>query len=145
MMAPMTLIRTAVLVGLFSVKERDHEARLDGLEARLGALGVRVRVRFVQRRGVSDGGVRLLNSPLSRRFVIGAGKLREVAAACEAHDADAVVFANELTGYQRRWLAARLGRPVLASADLDHQAGSLAAEPARRRDRPAAGVRRRVR
>ncbi|GAA1632638.1 hypothetical protein ACFQY4_37485 [Catellatospora bangladeshensis] len=142
----MTLIRTAVLVGLFSAKERDREPRLDGLEARLGALGVRVQARFVQRRGVSDGGVRLLGSPLSRRFVIGSGKLRQVADACAAHDTDAVVFVNELSAYQRRWLSARLGRPVLAPADLERHEGDLVVdEPSRRPGRQPARTHRRVR
>ncbi|MEV4411980.1 hypothetical protein [Catellatospora sp. NPDC049609] len=142
----MTQIRTAVVVGLFSAKVRDHQARLDALEARLGALGVRVQARFVQRRGVSDGGVRLLDSPLSRRFLIGRGKLAQVAAACDAVDVDAVVFVNELSAYQRRWLSARLGRPVLTPTDLDRREGALTVDrPRRQAGGRLAGVRRRGR
>ncbi|MGI5247287.1 hypothetical protein [Dactylosporangium sp. CA-139066] len=131
----MTEIREVVLVALFSAKERDHEARLDAVEARLAALGARVRQRFVQRRGVSDGGVRLMTAPLSRRFVIRPGKLAEVAAAAERDGVDAVVFLNDLSDYQRRWLTARLGRPVLAAVDLDGATGRLVAPPTTRHRR----------
>ncbi|WP_238015043.1 hypothetical protein KZZ52_33935 [Dactylosporangium sp. AC04546] len=121
----MTAIRSVVLVGLFSAKDRDHQARLDALDARVTALGGRVVERFVQRRGVSDGGVRLMTAPLSRRFLIGPGKLEALATSCSSRNVDAVVFANELSDYQRRWLSARLGRPVLTAADLDRSVGSL--------------------
>jgi 50S ribosomal subunit-associated GTPase HflX len=113
-----TTIRTVVLVGLFSAKVRDYQAQIDALEARITALGVHVQGRFIQRRGVSDGGVRLLTSPLSPRFLIGPGKLEQVAAACLAEDIDAVVFLNDLTPHQRRSLSARLGRPVLTQIDI---------------------------
>ncbi|WP_232794149.1 MULTISPECIES: hypothetical protein [Pseudofrankia] len=59
----MTAIRSVVLVGLFSAKERDYQARLDVLDVRVTALGGNVLERFVQRRGVSDGGVRLMTAP----------------------------------------------------------------------------------
>ncbi|MDW5324130.1 hypothetical protein [Plantactinospora sp. KLBMP9567] len=121
-MAP---IRTAVLVGLFSAKVRDHQDQFDDLEARLGALGVRVCGRFLQRRGVSDGGVRLLAAPLSRRFLIRSGKLAQVVEACETDDVDVVVFVNDLTNYQRACLSVRLGRPVLTRAEVTRSAPSL--------------------
>jgi hypothetical protein len=65
-----TDIRSVVLVGLFSAKDRTYQTQLDALEARVTALGAHVLERFVQRRGVSDGGVRLMTAPLSRRFLI---------------------------------------------------------------------------
>jgi 50S ribosomal subunit-associated GTPase HflX len=120
-----TTIRTVVLVGLFSAKVRDYQEQIDALDARITSLGVKVRGRIVQRRGISDGGVRLLTSPLSRRFLIGPGKLAQVAAACVSDDIDAVVFVNELTAYQRRWLSARLGRPVLTRADVAQSTSAL--------------------
>ncbi|NUS55659.1 MAG: hypothetical protein HOV66_12510 [Streptomycetaceae bacterium] len=107
-----------VLVGLFSARDRDYEARLDAIAARVEALGGRVVGRFAQRRGVSHGGVRLMGRPLSRRFVVGPGKVREIAAACAERDADGVVFANDLDAYHRRWLYQALGVPVLSEADL---------------------------
>ena len=91
---------------------------MDALEERLGALGVTVGARLVQRRGVSDGGVRRLHRPLSRQTVIGPGKVREVAAACTAGGAVAVIFVNPLTDRQREVLTDRIGRPVLSPADL---------------------------
>ncbi|HTJ32462.1 MAG TPA: hypothetical protein VL738_04475, partial [Dactylosporangium sp.] len=96
-----------------------YEARLDAVEARLNELGAQVRHRFVQRRGVSHGGVRLMNGPLSRRFLITPGKVDEVAAACERDDVDAVVFVNVLSAYQRRWLGERLRRVVFGAGDLE--------------------------
>ncbi|MEV4659724.1 hypothetical protein [Micromonospora sp. NPDC049301] len=121
----MTVIGSVVLVGLFSAKDRDYQDRLDALEAQVTALGGQVLDRFVQRRGVSDGGVRLMTAPLSRRFLIGPGKLEEIATTCSSRNVDAVVFINGLSGYQRRWLSTRLGRPVLTQADLDPSAHHL--------------------
>ncbi|GAB3150815.1 hypothetical protein GCM10027290_38960 [Micromonospora sonneratiae] len=126
------MIRTVVLVGLFSARVRDYQDQLDALDAQVTTLGVRVHARFVQRRGVSAGGVRLLSSPLSRRFLIGTGKLAQVAAACASADIDAIVFVNELTAYQRRWLSARFGRPVLTRTDVARSTSALTV-PARPR------------
>ncbi|MBT8224643.1 MAG: hypothetical protein HKP61_02955 [Dactylosporangium sp.] len=131
----MTAIRSVVLVGLFSAKDRSYQAQLDALDARVVALGGQVLGRFVQRRGVSDGGVRLMAAPLSRRFLIRPGKLNEIVTACSDMNIDAVVFVNDLSTYQRRWLSARLGRPVLAQTDLDPSARSII-NPGRSRPRP---------
>ncbi|WP_064741713.1 HflX-like GTP-binding protein [Hamadaea tsunoensis] len=114
----MTISPAVLLAGLFSAKDRDYADRLDELAARVEVLGGRVVGRFVQRRGVSHGGVRLMGRPLSRRFVVGPGKVREIAAACVDRDVDGVVFANELDAYRRRRLYEALGTPVLAAADL---------------------------
>ncbi|MBV1855776.1 hypothetical protein [Catellatospora tritici] len=129
-----TASRSVILVGLFSAKDRDYQDRLDALQARVTALGGQVLDRFVQRRGISDGGVRLMSAPLSRRFLIGPGKLEEIATACSSKDVDAVVFINDLSGYQRRWLSTRLGRPVLTQTDLDRSAHGLTSptQPQRR-------------
>jgi 50S ribosomal subunit-associated GTPase HflX len=121
----MTAFRSVVLVGLFSTKDRDYQDRLDALEARVSARGGRVLGRFVQRRGVSDGGARLMTAPLSRRYLIGPGKLEALATTCSSRNVEAVVFINDLSGYQRRWLSRRLGRPVLTQADLDRSADDL--------------------
>ncbi|GAB3936634.1 hypothetical protein GCM10027614_13460 [Micromonospora vulcania] len=39
MLVHVTAVRSVVLVGLFSAKDRDHQERLDALEARVMALG----------------------------------------------------------------------------------------------------------
>ncbi|MGW0433697.1 HflX-like GTP-binding protein [Micromonospora sp. NPDC003197] len=129
----MSIIRTVILVGLFSAKVRDYQDQLDALDAEVTTLGVQVRAHIVQRRGVSAGGVRLMASPLSRRFLIGPGKLEQVAAAAESLDVDAVVFVNELTAYQRRSLAARFARPVLSRADVARSTSALTVPPQSRR------------
>ena len=107
-----------VVAGLVSAKDRTVGNTPAVLEARLEALGVTVGARLMQRRGVSDGGVRRLHWPLSRQTVIGPGKVREVAAACTAEGAVAVVFVNPLTARQCELLTDRIGRPVLGPADL---------------------------
>jgi GTP-binding GTPase N-terminal len=123
-----TALGTVVLVGLFSAKDRDYQARLDALEARVVAMGGRVLKRFIQRRGVSDGGVRLMSAPLSRRFLVGRGKLDQIVMICANEDVDAVVFVNDLSDYQRRWLSTRLACPVLTQVDMD-QPGQHVARP----------------
>jgi hypothetical protein len=92
-----TEVRSVVLVGLFSAKVRDHQDRLDALQARVAAMGEVVLDRFVQRRGVSDGGVRLMSAPLSRRFPIGAGKLDEIATTCSSKNVDAATAPSAAT------------------------------------------------
>ncbi|BCJ68383.1 hypothetical protein [Polymorphospora rubra] len=134
----MAVIRSVVLVGLFSAKDRDYRDRLDALEAQVTAQGGQVLDRFVQRRGVSDGGVRLMTAPLSRRFLVGPGKLAEIAATCSGRKVDAVVFVNDLSGFQRRWLSMRLGCPVLSQADLVPSA-EVSTGPPRPRRRAARG------
>ncbi|GAB3936630.1 hypothetical protein GCM10027614_13450 [Micromonospora vulcania] len=66
-----------------------------------------------------------MTTPLSRRFLIGRGKLEEIVATCSNKDVDVVVFVNDLNDYQRRWLSTRLERPVLTQADLDRSVPSL--------------------
>ncbi|WP_203708273.1 hypothetical protein [Asanoa iriomotensis] len=139
----MTAIRHVVLVGLFSANERDHQARLDTLEQRVAQLGGHVVQRHVQRRGVSDGGVHVMASPLSRRYLVGSGKLEEIATTCVDTDVDAVVFINDLSDHQRRSVSTRLQRPVLTAADLDPPAQSLT--EALQLHRPASQTRREIR
>ncbi|MET9536493.1 hypothetical protein ABZY16_03135 [Streptomyces sp. NPDC006553] len=81
-----------VLVGYFSVKEKNVGALMDSAATELTARGARIAGRFVQRRGVSDGGAAKTALPFSSRTLLRSGKLREVAVACEAFRADAAVF-----------------------------------------------------
>src|SRR4051794_4882568 len=90
-----------VLVGLFSAKDKDFEAKLDLLAASVEDLGGRVVGRHVQRRGVSHGGARKMAWPLSRRTLLSPGKVREVAEACRSGRVTAAVFLNPLTDHQR--------------------------------------------
>lgn len=84
----------------------------------LVARGARVVAQFVQRRGVSDGGVRKMSLPYSSRTLLSYGKVREVAQACDQADADAVVFVAALTGRQQRALAGMLGCPAVSLSDV---------------------------
>ncbi|MFD8982632.1 hypothetical protein [Streptomyces sp. NPDC059564] len=106
-----------VLVGLFSSKRKEFVTLMDEAEARVSALGGRVVGRIVQRRGVSDGGVRLMERPFSSRTLLRSGKVREAAALRERTAACAVVFLSELTECQRRVLSAALGCPAVSLAD----------------------------
>ena len=107
-----------VLVGLFSAKDKDVEAKLDLLAASVEALGGRVVGRYVQRRGVSHGGARKMAWPLSRRTLLSPGKVREVAEACRSGRVAAAVFLNPLTEHQRAVLGDLFDCPVVSSDDL---------------------------
>ncbi|WP_261992469.1 HflX-like GTP-binding protein [Streptomyces sp. MS191] len=107
-----------LVVGYFSAKEKDFVARMDAAAAELAARGARVVGRFVQRRGVSAGGVRKMASPYSSRTVLGSGKVREVAAAREATAADVVVFVRDLTEFQQHALAEILGCPAVSLSGI---------------------------
>lgn len=106
-----------VLVGYFSGKRKDFASVMDTAAAALTARGIRVLGRAVQRRGVSDGGVRKMSWPLSSRTLIRRGKAQEVLVVREAAGADAVVFVNPLTDHQRRVLTELFGCPAVSLAD----------------------------
>ncbi|MDX2562045.1 hypothetical protein PV371_20600 [Streptomyces sp. TX20-6-3] len=103
-----------VLVGCFSAKERNFGALMDSAATELAARGARIVGRFVQRRGISDGGAAKMALPFSSRTLLRSGKVHEVAAACEEARADAVVVVTPLTELQERTLTVRLGRPALS-------------------------------
>ncbi|MFG2988997.1 hypothetical protein ACGFZK_06795 [Streptomyces sp. NPDC048257] len=105
-----------VLVGFFSGKQKDFATLMDAAETDLTSRGVRVLGRAVQRRGVSDGGVRSMARPFSSRTVIRYGKAREVAKVREATGADAVAFLNPLTERQRRVLTHLFDCPAVSLA-----------------------------
>ncbi|MET9621784.1 hypothetical protein ABZZ37_13580 [Streptomyces sp. NPDC006464] len=107
-----------LVVGYFSAKEKDFVARMDAAATELAARGARVVGRFVQRRGVSSGGVRTMGLPYSSRTVLGSGKVREVAAAREAAAADVVVFVRPLTGFQQRVLSEIFGCPAVSLSEF---------------------------
>ncbi|MET9677326.1 hypothetical protein ABZY68_30180 [Streptomyces sp. NPDC006482] len=118
--SPVELAGTrVVLVGYFSAKEKRFGALMDAAAAALTARGARVEGRIVQRRGVSHGGVAKMTWPFSSRTLLGSGKVREVAAACEAVEADAAVFVASLTEHQQCVLTELLGcRAVTLSEAL---------------------------
>lgn len=103
-----------MIVGYFSAKQKDFALRMDAAAADLTARGARVVGRVVQRRGVSDGGVRRMTLPYSSRTLLSSGKTREVAALREESGADAVVFLNAITEHQRRVLTETFGCPAVS-------------------------------
>ncbi len=103
-----------VLVGFFSARQKDYAGQMDDAAGRVASLGGRVVARLVQRRGVSDGGVAAMSRPFSRTTVVRGGKAREIAAACDAHGAAAVVFLNPLNVHQVQALVELFGRPVVS-------------------------------
>ncbi|WP_460305564.1 HflX-like GTP-binding protein [Actinocorallia aurea] len=117
-----------VIAGLFSAKRKDHHEVMDSLAAEVARLGGRTVGRFVQRRGISghrkdgsSGGRANMDRPYSARTLMTTGKVREIATCLADADADTVVFANELTGRQRRALSEALGCPVFSRTDLPVQ------------------------
>lgn len=107
-----------MLVGFFSAKDKEFDAKLDLLAALVETLGGRVVGRHVQRRGISHGGARKMASPFSRRTLLSPGKAREVADACRSAGVAAVVFVNPLTEHQRAVLGDLLGCLVISNDDL---------------------------
>ncbi|MFE1872710.1 hypothetical protein ACFW9N_17645 [Streptomyces sp. NPDC059496] len=107
-----------VLVGYFSAKQKDFETLMASAATELAAHGARVVAQMVQRRGVSDGGVRKMGLPFSSRTLLTYGKVREVALACEQANADAVIFVASLTERQQRTLTDMLGRPAVSLPDI---------------------------
>jgi 50S ribosomal subunit-associated GTPase HflX len=103
-----------VVVGYFSAKQKDYAALMDAAAAEVTARGARVVGRLVQRRSVSNGGVKKLSQPYSSRTLLSSGKVREVAALCERSEADTAVFLTPLTEHQRRVLTEILGCPAVS-------------------------------
>jgi GTP-binding protein HflX len=99
----------AVLVGL-SLGSRDRHRTLASMEelALLAAsAGARVGATLVQERARRDPAT-----------LVGRGKVREIAALCEAENAGAVVFDDELTPAQQRNLEEEIGRKTLDRTQL---------------------------
>ncbi|SCF29326.1 GTP-binding GTPase N-terminal [Micromonospora matsumotoense] len=107
-----------MLVGLFSAKDKQVDAKLAALEASVEALGGRVVGRQIQRRGVSRGGAERMTLPLSRRTLLSSGKAREVGDACRSAAVALAVFVNPLTEHQRNVLSELFGCPVVGGDDL---------------------------
>ncbi len=107
-----------MLVGYFSAKEKDFAELMASATEELAARGARVVEQFVQRRGVSDGGVKKMTRPYSSRTLVTYGKVREIADACERTDADVVIFVAPLTERQRRVLTVKLGRRAVSFSDV---------------------------
>lgn len=107
-----------LLVGFFSARQRRHAILMAELAGAVTALGARGVGCVVQRRGVSDGGVKAMDRSYSSRTLVSAGKAREIARAREESGADAVVFLPPLTDHQRDVLAELVGCPVISSTDL---------------------------
>lgn len=103
-----------LLVGYFSAKQKDYALLMDQGADALTALGARVVGRSVQRRGVSDGGVRKMTLPYSSRTLVSAGKAREIAVVCQEIGVDAVIFLNALTENQSQVLSETFGCPAVS-------------------------------
>ncbi len=93
-----------VIVGvqLPSMTEESVDASLDELELLVDTAGADVVDRLVQRRDAPD-----------HTWYIGKGKVDELKAICLAHDADTVVFDNELAPAQQFNLEKILGRTAI--------------------------------
>lgn len=99
-----TRAETAVLIGLITDHQTPEQVAeyLDELEFLATTADITTLKRFVQRLHRPDG-----------RTYIGSGKLAEVKAWMEEHDAHSVIFDDELTPAQQRNLEKELGKPVL--------------------------------
>jgi len=95
---------TAVLIGLITDHQDADQAveYLDELEFLASTAEIRTLKRFTQRLHKPDG-----------RTYVGSGKLAEVKAWMIEHDADSVIFDDELSPAQQRNIEKELGKPVL--------------------------------
>jgi len=107
-----------VIVGYFSGRQKNSAALMDSAARELETRGARIVGRIVQRRGVSDGGVRKMSLPYSARTLLTHGKVREAALLCEKTAAGAAVFVPPLTPRQRRALTGMLGCPAVSLAEV---------------------------
>ncbi len=94
----------AVLVGLITGDQTPELVKeyLDELEFLALTAEIKTMKRFTQRLHAPDG-----------RTYVGSGKLTEVKQWMEEHEADTVIFDDELSPAQQRNLEKELGRPVL--------------------------------
>ena len=97
---------TAVLVSI-DTGEFDAEGSLDELEELARTAGAETAARLIQKRESPD-----------KATCLGSGRLEELAALCEAHEAQLVIFDRELTATQLRNLENALGCRVVDRTTL---------------------------
>lgn len=107
----------ALLVGLFSARERLPERLLEAAARGLEARGIVVVGRLIQRRGVSrgrarPGGALRMASALSAAHYLGSGKAKELAAMRAETGVDLVVLVGSPSPGQRDRLALLVGCEV---------------------------------
>ena len=95
---------TAVLIGLITDRQDAQQVKeyLDELEFLATTADIVTLKRFTQKLHKPDG-----------RTYVGSGKLAEVKQWIEEHNADSVIFDDELSPAQQRNLEKELGKPVL--------------------------------
>jgi GTP-binding protein HflX len=97
----------AVIVGVFLDAPADPEAPLDELAGLAATAGARVVGELTQRRERPD-----------QTTYLGSGKVRELAGLVAGHDADVVIFDNDLSPAQTRNLERELGVKVLDRSEV---------------------------
>jgi GTP-binding protein HflX len=97
----------AVLVGVFLDGPVDAEAPLEELAGLAATAGARVAAELTQRRERPD-----------QTTYLGSGKVRELAGLVAHHDADVVIFDNDLSPAQTRNLERELGVKVLDRSEV---------------------------
>jgi GTP-binding protein HflX len=97
----------AVLVGVFLAEPADPESPLAELAGLAATAGARVAGELTQRRERPD-----------QTTYLGSGKVRELAGLVARHDADVVIFDNDLSPAQTRNLERELGVKVLDRSEV---------------------------
>jgi len=100
-------LEAAVLVGVVLPQRREEESPLEELEGLAETAGTRVAGSLVQRRTIPD-----------KTTYLGKGKVEQLCGLVEAHDADVVLFDNDLTPAQTRNLEKATGVKVLDRSEL---------------------------
>ncbi|MEL6345460.1 MAG: GTPase HflX, partial [Myxococcota bacterium] len=102
----------AILVGLYTTQsDRDPDASLDELESLVIAAQGTPLARIIQRRGFD-------RPTIDPATYIGRGKVEDIKFAVVDHDANLVVFDNELSPAQIRELESRVGCRVIDRSEL---------------------------
>lgn len=107
----------AIVAALVSAKATDTDERIRVLTSALVPYGVQIVGALIQRRGVSRGGTKAMEAPLSSATLIGPGKAVELAQLVRDRQATVVYFLNALSSAQSTRLSAFTECPVISCPD----------------------------
>lgn len=107
----------AIVAALVSAKATDTDERIRVLTSALVPYGVQIVGALIQRRGVSRGGTKSMEAPLSSATLIGPGKAVELAQLVRDRQATVVYFLNALSSAQSTRLSALTECPVISCPD----------------------------
>jgi len=107
--APKLIRKKCLIVGLFSMKEKNIELKINSVKKLIELNKGIVVENLIQRRGVSRakkvGGSKKLDEPMNLATFIGKGKAEELAKLSTETNAEIIVFMNKLSENQKQNLS----------------------------------------